>query len=173
MACSITSGYTLDCKDNVGGIKTIYITELGNKSSITSASGVITAFSLTSGNKFWTYQLEKETATMKDDQKLNVQNGTLYNEQEVTFTIRKMAASIKNQLRLIAQNDVMVIVLDRNGIYWLLGEANGLNMTANTAESGTAFGDFTGQKITLSGKEETYAKQVTSSLMTTLTVAAP
>jgi hypothetical protein len=59
MACLLTSGYTLDCADSVGGIKKIYITELANKGSITAASGIITAFTLSAGKKFFTYELHK------------------------------------------------------------------------------------------------------------------
>ena len=59
MACAIVSGYALDCKDTVGGIKTVYITELANVSSVTeNASGYVTAITMSGSKKFFTYALE-------------------------------------------------------------------------------------------------------------------
>ena len=61
MSCALTSGFTLPCRDGVGGVKTIYITELANFASATIASGVVTALTLDTGKKFWTYELTEET----------------------------------------------------------------------------------------------------------------
>jgi hypothetical protein len=50
MACAIVGGYTLDCKDAVGGIKNIYITELANITAVAeNASGYVTAITKSSG----------------------------------------------------------------------------------------------------------------------------
>ena len=57
MACAIVSGYALDCRDTVGGIKKIYITELANVTTVSeNASGYVTA--ITKSSKFFTYELE-------------------------------------------------------------------------------------------------------------------
>jgi hypothetical protein len=48
---------------------------------------------------------------------------------------------------------VYAIVLDNNDRYWLLGAANGLEVSAGTAGTGTAFGDRSGYELTLSGME--------------------
>jgi hypothetical protein len=44
MACAITSGYTLDCKDAIGGIKKVYFgnAEASAATYATNASGAIT-----------------------------------------------------------------------------------------------------------------------------------
>jgi hypothetical protein len=173
MACVLISGNTIDCADSVGGVKTIYMTELGNKSSITTTSGVITAFTLTSGKKFWTFDLEKENAEVTETTQRSVENGTLFYEQSVTFTIKKLKSSSRNDIRLIAQNRLMIIALDKNGVYWLLGELNGVDMGGdNTAKTGKAFGDLSGYTLSFTGKEELPMKEVTASLITALTVPA-
>ena len=44
MSCAIVTGYTLDCKDAVAGIKNLYITEHANVTAVTeNASGFVTA----------------------------------------------------------------------------------------------------------------------------------
>ena len=43
MACALTSGRALDCRDSVGGIKRLLITELANKATLTTTSGAISA----------------------------------------------------------------------------------------------------------------------------------
>jgi hypothetical protein len=172
MSCALTQGYTLDCADSIGGIKTIYVTELGNKSAITSASGIITAFTLTSGKKFWAYELVKETGNFTEDQTKSVANGTVFQDQKLSFTVRKMQPSLQQELKLLAQNQLMVIVLDRNNTYWLLGENNGMDLITRSGASGTAMGDFNGYTLNFEGKEENPAKKVTSSLIASLTAPA-
>lgn len=172
MACAIASGYTKDCRDSIGGIKTIYITELANKSTLTHASALISAFTLSSGKKFWTYEVEQATATASDDLKPNKANGSLYYEHKVTMPLVKRSATMSHVLKLIAQNDVMIIVLDQNGNYWLLGANNGLSVQDSTSPFGTAMGDLNGYTINFMGMDSVPALQVPSNLITTLTTPA-
>lgn len=168
MACVLTTSIAKGCRDSIGGIKTIYVAELSRKGTVTQASGVITAWTMSSGY-FWTYDLEMGVAQFTETIKPSRTNGTLYYEQSVTFTLPKQQATTAQELKLLAQNDVMIIALDRNGKYWLLGEANGLSMADSTGATGTAMADFNGYTLTLAGMEETHAPEVTSSLITGLT----
>ena len=46
MACNLTGGIVLGCRDNVGGLKTMWITDYDNITSITQSTGdTITAIS--------------------------------------------------------------------------------------------------------------------------------
>ena len=170
--CAIISGYTKDCRNSIGGIKTVYITELQNKSSITSASGAISAFTLTSGKKFWTFELEQATATASEVVKPNGPNGTYYVEQTLNFKVPKRSALFSYQIKNLAQNDLMVIVLDMNGTYWLLGENNGLKMQDSTNPFGTAMADMNGYDLQFLAMENDNAKTVASKLIATLTTPA-
>lgn len=167
MACTLTQDITKGCRDSVGGIKTIYLAELSRKGSVTQASGVITAWTMSSGS-FWTYELEMGVASYTQTIKPNRTNGTTYYEQSITFTIPKTQATLSQEFKLLAQNDLMVIALDRNGKYFLLGEANGLSMADSTNETGTAMADFNGYRITLTGSEETIAPEVQSGVVATI-----
>lgn len=163
------SGIHIRLQDSVGGVNKIFVTELANKASITSASGTITAFTLSAGKKFWTYELMKETASLTENIVTSDTNGTVFYEQDLTFTIRKMQASLSQEIKLLAQNRLMVIVLDRNGKYFLIGQNNGLEMQASSGATGTAFGDMNGYTLAFKGKEESPMNEVASNLIAGLT----
>lgn len=165
MACALTSSYTLDCRDNVGGIKKVYLTEHANVTAITSASGVITAITMAASKVFRTYELEKETGEFTENYQTNDANGTLFFEQDLTFPIRKMTAAMSSEIKLIAQNRLAIITLDRNGKYMLLGENNGVEFQPSTAKSGKSMGDFNGYTLVFKGKEESFAKEVSSGII--------
>lgn len=172
MACNLTSSIALGCKDSVGGIKRIYITELENKATLTKTAGVVTAFTLTTGKKFWTYDFEKETAELTETITRSDENGTTFYAPELKVRLNKRDTIKRNELKLVAVNRCMIIVLDRNGIYWLLGEENGMDLQTSTSVLGKAMGDFNGYDLTFMGKEVDAAAEVTGSLIATLTVAA-
>lgn len=169
MACVLTQDIPLGCRDAVGGIKTIFVTELANKASITTAAGVITAFTLATGKQFWQYDVAKEVANFKE----NIKPGDgLHYEQAVSLKLRKRSSVLNEELKLVAQNYLLMIALDRNGDYWLLGEENGVELMDSDFDSGTAMGDFNGYNLNFSGKEKLPASKVTASLMATLIAPA-
>ena len=160
MSCALTQGYTLDCRDNVGGVKEIYITELANMTTPTVSSGTVTSITMQTGTQFWQYQLEKETSSLIEHIQTNDSNGTIYYEQDLDFSIRKLQANWRNEIRSLAQNRIAVIVLDRNGKYWLCGMNNGLEIQNSETLSGKGMGDFNGYQLKFKGKEELPMPQV-------------
>lgn len=168
--CAIIQGYEIPCRNSVGGISEIYLTEIENKATLTAVSGVITAFTLSSGKKLWTFKLEKENAEFTEKIVPSVENGTVYYEQEVKFSMKQLSASNRNNIRQIVQNRLFIIVKDNNGVYWLLGEVNGCDLGASDGKTGKAMGDLNGYSLTFMGKEPAPAQQVTGTLLATLTV---
>jgi hypothetical protein len=153
MSCSLTTGYALGCRDSVGGIKTIYVQGWNATGTVnTNGSGTVTGFTGFSSG-FYEYDLTKATSSMTETLNASIENGSIYYTPEVTFTINKLQVAVRNELRLLARNRLLVIVQDNNNRYWLLGSANGLEATAGTAGTGTAFGDRSGYELTLTGME--------------------
>ena len=153
MSCSLTTGYALGCRDSVGGIKTIYVQSFNPTGSCNAnLSGAVTGFTGYASGGFFEYDLNKATSSLTET--LNAsEKGSVYYTPEVTFTINKLQVAVRNELRLLVRNRVIVIVQDNNNRYWLLGADNGLEATAGTAGTGTAFGDRSGYEMTLSGME--------------------
>jgi hypothetical protein len=172
MACNLASSVALGCKDSVGGIKRVYITELANKATLTKTAGVVTAFTLLTGKRFWVYDFEKETAELMETITRSDENGTTFYAQELKLRLNKRDTTKRNEIKLLALNDCMAIALDRNGTYWLAGEENGLSMQTSTSTLGKAMGDFNGFDLVLAGKEVDSMVEVTGSLIAGLIVPA-
>ena len=168
MACALTAGRALDCRDSVGGIKRLLITELANKATLTTTSGAISAFTLATGKQFWSYEQVRETSNFSEAIQASVENGTLAYETTLTAIFNKGETATRNQIRLLAQNRLMIIAEDRNGKYWLIGETNGAELTAGTYASGTAMGDRNGYELTFVAKEAEPIKEVASGLISVL-----
>ena len=154
MSCSLTTGYALGCRDSVGGIKAIYVQSfIPTGSCNANLSGAVTGFTGYASGGFFEYDLTKATSSLTETLNASIENGSIYYTPEVTFTINKLQVAVRNELRLLVRNRVIVIVQDNNSRYWLLGSANGLEATAGTAGTGTAFGDRSGYELTLTGME--------------------
>jgi len=168
MACALTQDYNLDCRDAVGGLKEVYFIELGNLSSFTEASGVVTAMTKAAGKRFYKYQLVKQTAMFDDTLTGNEENGTLYSVQKLTVALNKMQANTRNELQLLAKNLLVAVAIDRNGKGFLLGATNGLVLKTVKGTSGTKMGDRNGYDLDFEGSEPNLAQEVSSSVITAL-----
>lgn len=169
MACALTQGYTLDCKDSIGGIKAVWFIAAGDVSAVTEVSGVVTAITKASGKVFYKYQLVKNSSSLTENVNANVQNGTVFYAQELSIILNKLQANTRNEILLLAKNNLLAIVEDANGKYWLLGKQNGMDLTGGNGATGTAQGDRSGYTLTFSGSEKELAPEVTSSLIAGLT----
>ena len=168
MACALTQGYTLDCKDSLGGIKAAWFISHEDVASVTEVEGVVTAITKDSGKVFYKYQLVRNTSSVTENVTASVENGTVFYAQELTIILNKLQANTRNEILLLAKNNLMVVLEDANGKYWLLGKDNGLDLTGGSAASGTAQGDRSGYTLTFSGGEKELAPEVSSSVIATL-----
>jgi len=168
MPCNLTQNMIIDCRDSIGGLKEVLFIEFENVEAITEASGVVTAVTVATGKQFRRYQVPKETSFWTQTLNSNVQNGSLFYQQELTVVVNKMQANTRNELSLLAMNRLIAIVLDRNDKYWLLGRENALDATAGEDGSGTATGDRNGFSRTFTAMERTMAFEVQSGIIETL-----
>jgi len=175
MACNIVQGDSIDCRDSVGGLGlSLLIGEYGNvpQANITASSGVISAMTCSSGKRLFKYELDKENATFTDSVMVSVENGTTHSEQTLTFTIKKMSASHRNNLLTLAYNRLMIVVKDANGINHVMGQVNGADLTGNEGTSGKALGDMNGYTLTFTAKEPVPANTISDAIYATLQITA-
>ena len=166
MACNLTQGFTLDCKDAVGGIKSIHLIDWASTGFIVSG-GEVTATTVVSGDVY-TYELPKGVGSMTTTTNVSQENGTVFNQSDIVARLRKLSTTKRNELKLLAQNRVFCIVKDNNDNYWLAGNEYGCDITAMTSESGTAMGDVQGYNFTLSAIEAEAPYLVQAAVATTL-----
>lgn len=153
MACALTSGYSLDCKDSSGGIVEIYFMEKANATTISEASGVVTGITKANGKRFYKYELPKETGSLTETINGNVQNGTIFYSSELKLIVNKLNTTVRNEIKLLAQNTLIAVAKDNNGKYWMVGKSRGVDLTTGTSGTGTAFGDRSGYDLTFAGSE--------------------
>lgn len=169
MACALTQGYSLnDCRDSIGGIKSIYLIELGNVSGVTSSAGLISVIGKANNARFWKYNLTRATADAMEEIQISEENGTVFYNQTVNIVLNKLQATTRNEIVLLAQNRLAAVVEDRNGKYWYYGKGEGLLLNGGKATTGKAFGDRNGYELTFAGSEVALALEVNSSVITGL-----
>ena len=167
MACAITQGYALDCKDTVGGIKNLYISALSNVTTVSeNASGYVTAITMSGSTKFYKYELLPRGANSYTE---NIQtdpaNGTVAYEPTISVTFSKLQFETAYKLDLIVKNRTAIIVETKDGSFFLLGKANGMESSGGNAASGQNMNDFQGYTMTFTGMEKTFSPEVDSSII--------
>ena len=170
MACALTQGYSLGCRDGVGGIKSVYFIEFDNVSGITESSGNATAIAKANGGRFYKYNLQRATGSWEESYNDSAENGTSFHTQTLTIILNKMTASVSQEIKLLAQNRLIAVVENKDGTFWLLGDESGLQRSGGRAGSGTAPGDRNGYELTFTADNVDPAVTVSSGIIAGLIV---
>jgi len=164
MPCAITSGYTIDCRENIGGLKSVFIAEFGNISGVTEVSGLVTGITKATGKRFYKFEVPRATSNTSSNATGSEENGSLFYTHQVVLPLNKRDSTTANVVRTLAKNKLMVVTLDMDGNYRMFGKANGLYLASTENGSGTAAGDRNGYNITLTGVEPDDFLQVSSAV---------
>ena len=153
-SCALTTGFDLDCRDSIGGVKSVRLASLEDYTAMvaTVAAGAITGWT-TAALEFFKYDQLKETSSLTESINGSSQNGSVYFTPEVVIVLSKLDVTKRNEIKLLAQQRLVAIVEGNDSSYWVVGYANGLELNAGTSATGTAFGDLSGYSLTLSGME--------------------
>lgn len=167
MACDISSGFQLGCRDNSGGIKSIYILS-GSVTAITEAAGEIS--SISGDGVFYQFDLTKNTGDFTETPNPSLENGTVFYTQTVNAAFHKLQTSIRNQVKVLAQNpDLKIVVQTNNGTednvgeFFYVGRYRGATLTGGSGTTGTAFGDANQYALTFEGLEPQPAQEISTS----------
>jgi hypothetical protein len=164
MACELTAGFALDCKEGVGGIRAIFLASMpafyeGGVVTIDATSQEVDGLPTAS---VYQYVLPKHTGSFTEEVQSSVENGTIFYTQTVTATFFKLTAARRKQLELVAKNRLVVFVLDNNNNIWMVGKVDGAEVTAASTSTGTAKGDLNGYTITFTAEEAHKAYRLVS-----------
>lgn len=153
MACAITSGYSIDCRENIGGVSAVFVAEFGNISGITEVDGLVTDIDKVAGKRFYKFEVPRATANTSSAVTASEENGSLFYTHQVVFPFNKRDSTTANIVRTLAKNKLIVVTLDMDGNYRMYGAGHGLYLASAENGSGTAAGDRNGYTVTLSGIE--------------------
>lgn len=167
--CAITSGYSIGCRDAVGGIDAIYFAEFADM-TVVDASGTVTGITKATGKQFWKFELPtKSSAAAASNPVGSTENGTLFFEQTIDFPVNKRDATTRNIVTTLAKNKVVAVTFDKDGVYRMYGKNNGLYLGASTGASGAAAGDANGYILKFEGSEKDDFFVVTDAIGSALT----
>jgi hypothetical protein len=164
MACNLTAGIQLGCRDNTGGLATLWITDYTNVTSITSSTGdTITAIS--GSGTFYEFQLIRTSSQLTETVNASLENGTVFYQGEIVTYFSKLGQDKRNILKTLAQSQRLAIVAeDNNGQYYYLGQTYGCFVSAGTSVTGKALGDQNGYNLTFQYLEPNPMNQLSGSL---------
>lgn len=155
------AGITLDCQNNMGGIKTVYIANYGDVTAIEKGTDVINGLTMADGATFKPYQFRKGTSNMTSTLTADETTGLNYVTTEVNLVFTKMDTAKRVELSALSIGQLAVIVLDSNGIYWYVTPDDYAAASAGGAETGTAKGDRNAFTLTLAAENTTYPIEIT------------
>lgn len=159
MACAITSGYSIDCRESAGGVEVVYLIENSNlydasgNSRVSETSGTVTAITKDSGTRFWKFEVPRGTASASNGITSSQENGTFFYTHQVVFPVNSRSATVRNIITTLAKNRCTFVTKEGDGSYRMYGKEFGLTLDTTEAGSGTALGDRNGYMLTFSSQE--------------------
>ena len=146
MACDLTKGRALNCRDIVGGIKSVYFADYGDPGAATMTDDEITDY----GASFTVYKYDlKGNSSFEQTVTASRENGTVFFEQVLNLTLPKLTKEDNKELKLMAYGRPHVFVQDYNDNVFAMGLEHGADVTGGTVVTGAAMGDLSGYTLTL------------------------
>ena len=165
MACTLTTGRELPCKDSVGGIKAVYLADYGTLGALTvdPGTGEITAIAGTPD----LFQFDvKGNSNLEQAITSSRENGTTFYEQTLNLTLTKLDLATQQEIVTIAKARPHVFVEDYNGNYFLVGAVHGADISGGTIVTGAAMADLSGFTLVFSAQETLPAYFVAAAVVT-------
>ena len=168
MACTITLGRALDCKDALGGLSKIFFvndyvdglvtaagTGDGTAGSATVSTGSGTEFTITELPTLDViqYDLRPDLSSFTINVQSDPATGASLFEQTLNVVLQKNQEQDPEQLRLISRNRSQIFILDNNDNVYLFGAAYGMDLNGGTITSGAARNEMSGSTLTFAGRE--------------------
>ena len=155
MACNISAGRLVECKDAIGGLKRIYLANFIEDYAFT--------LSVTAGTLFqvddlplttvFEYDLRPDLSGLTVNIGADSATGTTSFEQVLAFTLQQVKIKDAEQIQAMAQGQLMAFCLDNNDNVWACGLRHGMDVTAGVVQTGATRTELTGINLTLTGIE--------------------
>lgn len=166
MSCILSLNIDKGCLDSVGGVKKFWIVKHSDidPTSTVLTSGVITTLAAvaapSSSTPIYSYEVQSESGLCEATSETNKQNGSTFWNHTATFPLTKMQTTTRDEIKVLAVMNTMVIALDNNGTYWVYGYDNGLINAGTKSSTGTAMGDQNGYTVSLQSAEPADAIEI-------------
>lgn len=152
MACNLSVGRKVPCKDVVGGIKSVYFINYGISPTYDSTDTDVVE-DLGSSVTAYKYEL-KGASSFEQSINSSRENGTTFFEQTLNLTLTKLSVQDHKEIKLLSYGRPHVVIHDYNGNAFLMGAEHGAEVTGGTIATGGAMGDMSGYTLTLTAQEQ-------------------
>jgi len=143
----IVSGYNRKCKDNSGGVKSVWLLKWQkyNRSQIITTGNYLTTFP-----ESFIFKFESVTPPTASESQQQNEGGKFF-EQSITMSFK---AKSSREFEQMIKNDWRCLVLDNNGLYRLFGLYNGMECGTIDFKTGGTKNELNGYSFTLTGLEK-------------------
>tara|TARA_R110002020_G_scaffold183360_8_gene379677 strand:- start:6422 stop:7033 length:612 start_codon:yes stop_codon:yes gene_type:complete len=167
MACSLTRGKNVQCKDQLGGLKKVffvenYCSDIRAKATfnsdadqmdtagfanwdVASGAGIVTVYQ---------YDLRPNLSSMTINVTSDPATGSTFFEQTLNLQLQRLSVRDTMEVKLLAYNRAQIFVQDQNDNVFLLGMDNGCDVSGGTVVTGVARGDMSGYTLDFTAQEK-------------------
>jgi hypothetical protein len=145
------------CRDNAGGLSTLYlanyptgVTSMSDFASVDATTEMVTAFT---GIDWYEYVPNKTSSDFTENYQVSLENGTVGYEQVVNAIFAKLSAEKRLQIKSLTAGSFLLIAKDKNGKFWLVGAEDSVNVSGGSAGSGKALSDLNGYSLVFTAME--------------------
>lgn len=166
--CTALTNVTKSCDNNIGGIVSLYLADKLDVATITDdGAGSVTAITMVALATFNSFEFRRNTGNFTEEASIDLVNGSTYYTSTVNLMLHHREATKSNAIQLIAegQRDLVLIVKDANGRYWVFDQ---MQLSAVGEGSGTAKADGSKYSLTFVGENPQMAWETTEAVVLTV-----
>lgn len=165
MSCEISHGRIEECKNSVSGLKSIFIINFDdlNEDAATFDTGTTdeedelvswTPVDTATALNLYKYELKSTANSLNTTINSSRDNGTTFFTQELVVNLKRQDVVTHKQVKLLAYGRPRIVVRTMTDQFFMLGFAQGCDVSAGTIGTGAALGDFNGYQLTFTAEEE-------------------
>jgi hypothetical protein len=162
MACNTLANRYEPCKEFAGGLRGVFLVPFAFADTITKdVDGLVTAINSGAGTATAYFFELKGLSTLEISGATSRDNGSTAYTQTLTLSLKPsgstpaLADSDAELFDSLTKGRWRVVAWDRNNVFTLLGEAEGMDATTDVESWGTQMGDARLNTVTLIGMETT------------------
>lgn len=156
-------GIPSNCDNTIGGIRRAWAACYDEAGTPTITNDIIA--SIPNAGVWHEYEFRKQTGSVTQTYSLGDSGNAFWNI-DIILQFSKQETAKRIEINALASSDTAWIIEDNNGKYWYIGLKYPVNLSdGGTAETGTAFDDFSGYNITMNTVDEVLAYEVSEDAM--------
>lgn len=172
MACNLTKGRLIACKDAIGGLDKLYFLNY-QEYVYTESAGVITAMKNADGTTdptAYEYIIHDSVTNLVQNINTSRDNGTSFIEQVLTTQFNVISAADNVEFMQMIYGRPVIIARDKRGKYWVVGKIWGADVSAGNSQTGASMGDMNGYTLTLTARERVFAPEINAAVLADFTI---